>query len=113
MRRLLGLALLLTAASAVTSRVGTARTSSLTNRYDSNYDATWRAINALNAQFTPAQLAFLQGLGTMTAPTSYPLDRDPSTGASWVTGERDYVNASTDLANDLVAKLIRQGFMTA
>jgi hypothetical protein len=123
MRRFLGYAVLLITAAAVTSKVGTARTSSLKNRYESNYTATWRAINILNGQFTADQTAFLSGLspvqtnflahlGVMTAPTAWPLADDPNSGSTWATGERDYVNAPTDMINDVVQKLIRQNFMT-
>jgi hypothetical protein len=123
-RRLLGYTLLLIVAAAVTKASGTARTSSITNRYNSNYDATWNAINNLNGQFTADQLAFLKGLsptqteflgnlGQMTAPTSYPLQDDPHGGSTWASNERDYVNAPIDMANDVVLKLIRQNFMTS
>lgn len=124
MRRLLGYAALLIAGAAVTAASGVARTSSITNRYTSNYGATWDAINNLNGQFTADQIAFLKGLspaqteflgnlGQMTAPTSYPLQDDPHGGSTWASNERDYVNAPIDMANDIVLKLIRQNFMTS
>jgi hypothetical protein len=123
MRRFLGYAALLMIGAAVTAKSATARTSSLKNRYESNYTATWRAINTINGQFTASQIAFIQGLSpaqagllgslsVMTAPTSFPLADDGHSGSTWQTGERDYVNSSIDMLNDIILKLQRNGYMS-
>lgn len=123
MRRLLGYAALLIAGAAVTAASGVARTSSITNRYNSNYDATWTAINNLNGQFNANQIAFLSGLSAaqctflanikqIGVPTDYPLAGDGHSGANWATNERDFLNAVIDLVNDLVNKMQTQHIMS-
>lgn len=123
MRRLLGYTALLIVGAAVTAASGAVRTSSITNRYNSNYDATWNAINNLNGQFTanqieflkglsPAQTALLESLAVMTPPTSFPLADDPHGGSTWAPNERDYVNSSIDMINDVILKLQRNGYMS-
>lgn len=119
MRRLLGYALLLATVAAVTAKTGTARTSSITNKYNSNYAATWTAINNLSGQFNAAQIAFLSGLSNaqctflanveqIGVPENWPLAEDSHSGSTWATGERDVINALIDSYNDLVTKMIRQ-----
>lgn len=121
MRRLLGYTALLIVGAAVTAASGVARTSSLTNRYDSNYDATWTALNKLN--FSDDQLAFIKGLSSaqctflanvkqIGVPTDYPLVGDPHSGANWASGERDYINAIVDCLDDLINKMQTQHIMS-
>lgn len=132
MRRLLGYAALLIGGAAVMAASDVARTSSITNRYGSNYTATWTAINKLS--FTDAQIAFIQGLTTqqmtfisglapaqctflanieqLGIPTDWPVALDSHTGASWATGERDIINAVIDCLNDFITLMQRQHLMS-
>lgn len=121
MRRLLGYTALLIVGAAVTAASGVARTSSVTNRYNSNYGATWTAINKLSftdqqiafiQSLSPAQCTFLANVKQIGVPTDYPLAGDPHSGASWATNERDYINAIADLVNDLVNKMQTQHIMS-
>jgi hypothetical protein len=122
MRRFLGYIALAIAGAVVMAASDVARTSSLTNRYDSNYDATWTALNKLS--FSDQQLAFIKGLSAaqctflanvkqIGVPLDYPLAGDGHSGASWASGERDYINAIVDLVNDLVNKMQTQHIMSS
>lgn len=116
----------------ITIKASSARANSLKDRYESNYAATWTAINKLS--FTNAQIAFIQGLTTQQmafiagllpaqctflanvqqigVPVNYPLTDDPHTGSTWITNERDFINAAIDLVNDLVNKMQTQHIMS-
>jgi hypothetical protein len=89
-----------------------ARHNSIKNRYESNYSATWTAINNLTGQFTPAQITFLNSLSQMTTIGGVPMATDPTTGTTWASGERDYVNAPINVVNSLIDKLERNGYMS-
>ena len=121
MRRLLGYTALLMVGAAVTAASGVARTSSITNRYNSNYAATWTAINKLSftdqqiafiQSLSPAQCTFLSNVKQIGVPTDYPLAGDGHTGANWAAGERDFINAITDCLNDLINKMQTQHIMS-
>ena len=68
--------------------------------------------NTGTAGVTKAQFTFLAGLSQMTTPTTFPLPADSGSGSYWITGERDFVNSSINLDNDLIDKLQRNGFMS-
>jgi hypothetical protein len=102
-------AALILGAVALGAKTVTRKADSLQNRYDSNYAATWTAINSLAAQFTPAQVTFLNGLSQMP-PIEDALPLDPHGGPTWVTGERDYINSVTDQHNAVAGLLIRHGY---
>lgn len=67
--------------------------------------------NTGTAGVTTAQFVFLNNLGQMTLPGTYPLSNDGGSGSYWITNERDYVNSSINLANLLVQKLVFEGYM--
>jgi hypothetical protein len=48
----------------------------------------------------------------MAIPPNYPLSQDPSTGSSWATGERGYINAIVVCLNALIASLRNRGLMS-
>jgi hypothetical protein len=60
---------------------------------------------------TNVQSTFLATLSQMTTPASYPLADDPTSGSTWASGERAYVNSSIDQLNSIVQKLQRNGLM--
>lgn len=98
--------------AALGSKVNTRQTQSLRNRYESNYSATWSAINDLQAgQFTSSQVTFLAGLEPLgSIQNSLPID--PSVGNYWTTNERDYYNNLANAYNQLASALIFRGFAT-
>ena len=65
------------------------------------------------AALTSAQLTFLTGLNGVTRVDNYPLIDDPGSGSTWQAGERNYVNSSIDMCNNLVQKFIASGLMHA
>jgi hypothetical protein len=100
--------------AALGSKVVTRQAQSLKNRYESNYAATWTAINGLTALTAPldlAQVTFLASVNPMTTPLFYPLAPDTNTGPSWAAGERDFVTGSSDGINSVIQKLQRSNLM--
>jgi hypothetical protein len=91
-------------------------------------------IATLNAQFSAPEIAFIQGLttaqmafisGLSTAqctflsnveqigvPADYPLSQDGSSGSTWVTGERSFINDIVICVNDLISKMQNQHMMS-
>ena len=59
-----------------------------------------------------SQSTFLANINVMTTPGTYPLATDGSSGSTWATNERDFVNAPINFDNLLTQKLQRAGLMT-
>jgi hypothetical protein len=106
--KLLTAALVFGAAALATATV-TRKADSLKNRYESNYAATWTAINKLTGNFTDAQVSFLAGLSQMP-PIEDALPQDPHTGSTWQSNERDYLNSVIDQYNAVASLLISHGY---
>jgi len=78
---------------------------------ETSYNTKFTALNPLIVAGS-SQNTFLANINVMTTPGTYPLGTDGSSGSYWASGERDFVNGSSNMDNLIVQKLQRAGLMT-